>query len=105
MGLMYKIADQTWEFESIHKPNYKTFVEEIPQHEQTEERKRIDSFHEENTYLICLDGQKLVGMVAVRRKRPFSLDKKIPHLDEWLPEREMKKMLDCLQMQIEQVHV
>ncbi|PFK41987.1 GNAT family N-acetyltransferase [Bacillus cereus] len=86
MGLMYKIADQIWEFESIHKLNYKTFVEEIPQHEQTEERKRIDLFHEENTYLICLDGQRLVGMVAVRGTRPFSLDNKISHLDEYLPE-------------------
>ncbi|HEK9102636.1 aminotransferase class V-fold PLP-dependent enzyme [Bacillus cereus] len=87
MGLMYKIANQTWEFESIHKLNYKTFVEEIPQHEQTEERKRIDLFHEENTYLICLDGRRLVGMVAVRGTRPFSLDNKILHLDKWLPER------------------
>ncbi|MEN1936142.1 aminotransferase class V-fold PLP-dependent enzyme [Paenibacillus sp. 102] len=87
MGLMYKVANQTWEFESIHKLNYKTFVEEIPQHEQTEERMRIDLFHEENTYLICLDGQRLAGMVAVRGKRPFSLDSKIPQLDEWLPER------------------
>ena len=29
MGLIYKVADQDWEFESIHKLNYKTFVEEI----------------------------------------------------------------------------
>lgn len=35
MGLIYKVADQEWEFESIHKLNYKTFVEEIPQHEET----------------------------------------------------------------------
>ncbi|MBY0599335.1 aminotransferase class V-fold PLP-dependent enzyme [Bacillus bingmayongensis] len=86
MGLIYKIADQTWEFESIHKLNYKTFVEEIPQHDQAEERIRIDSFHEENTYLICLDGKKLAGMVAIREKRPFSLDNKIPNLDDYLPE-------------------
>lgn len=25
MGLIYKVADQDWEFESIHKLNYKTF--------------------------------------------------------------------------------
>ncbi len=35
MGLIYKVADQDWEFERIHKLNYKTFVEEIPQHEET----------------------------------------------------------------------
>ncbi|MBJ8054641.1 aminotransferase class V-fold PLP-dependent enzyme [Bacillus cereus] len=84
MGLIYKIADQAWEFESINKLNYKTFVEEIPQHEETKERFRIDRFHEENTYLICLDGEKLVGMVAVRGKRPFSLDNKISNLDLYL---------------------
>ncbi|MGY1462157.1 aminotransferase class V-fold PLP-dependent enzyme [Bacillus toyonensis] len=84
MGIIYKIADQAWEFESIHKLNYKTFVEEIPQHEETEERFRIDRFHEENTYLICLDGEKLVGMVAVRGKRPFSLHNKISNLDVYL---------------------
>ncbi|MFB6589138.1 GNAT family N-acetyltransferase, partial [Bacillus thuringiensis] len=55
MGLIYKVADQDWEFESIHKLNYKTFVEEIPQHEETKDRFRIDRFHEENTYIICLD--------------------------------------------------
>ncbi|PEC19009.1 aminotransferase class V-fold PLP-dependent enzyme [Bacillus cereus] len=86
MGLIYKVADQEWEFESIHKLNYKTFVEEIPQHEETKERLRIDRFHEENTYLICLDKDKLVGMVAVRGKRPFSLDYKISNLDFYLQE-------------------
>ncbi|MEX0137383.1 aminotransferase class V-fold PLP-dependent enzyme [Bacillus nitratireducens] len=86
MGLIYKVADQAWEFESIHKLNYKTFVEEIPQHEETNDRVRIDRFHEENTYLICLDEDKLVGMVALRGKRPFSLDHKISNLDFHLQE-------------------
>ncbi|WP_439876119.1 aminotransferase class V-fold PLP-dependent enzyme [Bacillus mycoides] len=86
MGLIYKVADQDWEFESIHKLNYKTFVEEIPQHEETKERFRIDRFHEENTYLICLDEDKLVGMVALRGKRPFSLDHKISNLGFYLQE-------------------
>jgi len=86
MGLIYKVANQDWEFERIHKLNYKTFVEEIPQHEETKERVRIDRFHDENTYLICLDEGKLVGMVALRGKRPFSLDYKISNLDFYLQE-------------------
>ncbi len=86
MGLIYKVADQDWEFERIHKLNYKTFVEEIPQHEETKDRVRIDRFHDENTYLICLDEDKLVGMVALRGKRPFSLDYKISNLDFYLQE-------------------
>ncbi|QDZ77473.1 GNAT family N-acyltransferase, partial [Bacillus cereus] len=85
MNLTYKIANQDWEFQQIHQLNYKTFVEEIPQHTQTPEQIRIDSFHAENTYLICLNGKQLIGMVAVRNQRPFSLNHKIPQLDMYLP--------------------
>jgi aspartate aminotransferase-like enzyme len=45
----------------------------------------VDKFHAENTYLICLSNQKLVGMLAVRGNRPFSLDQKLPDLDSHLP--------------------
>ena len=45
----------------------------------------MDKFHAENTYLICLQNQKLVGMLAVRGNRPFSLDQKLPDLDVHLP--------------------
>jgi len=38
-----------------------------------------------NTYLIALDGEILAGMMAVRGKRPFSLDEKITGLDQYLP--------------------
>src|SRR4051812_20082539 len=85
-GLRFKIASEDWEFEAIHRLNYKTFVEEIPQHQQSGEKRLIDKFHRENTYLICLDGQNLVGMLAMRHNRPFSLDSKIPNLDSFLPQ-------------------
>ncbi|OUB06462.1 GNAT family N-acetyltransferase [Bacillus thuringiensis serovar yunnanensis] len=85
MNLTYKIATEDWEFQQIHQLNYKTFVEEIPQHTQTPEQIRIDSFHAENTYLICLKGKQLIGMVAARNQRPFSLDHKIHQLDTYLP--------------------
>ena len=39
----------------------------------------------ENTYLICLCGRKLAGMLAVRGNRPFSLDQKLEKLDSYLP--------------------
>jgi len=84
--LLFKIADQPWEFEEIHKLNYRTFVEEIPQHEPNKEKKLVDKFHNENTYIICLDGEKLVGMIAYRDKRPFSLDFKIENLDQYIPQ-------------------
>jgi GNAT superfamily N-acetyltransferase len=73
------------EFEQIFKLNYKTFVEEIPQHERNAEKRLVDKFHDENTYLVCMDGDVLIGMLAVRDKRPFSLDLKLPLLDSYLP--------------------
>ena len=45
----------------------------------------VDKFHPENTYLICLSGRKLAGMLAARGNRPFSLDQKLEKLDSYLP--------------------
>ena len=83
--LVFKTATEDWELEQIHRLNYKTFVEEIPQHHASPTHRLVDKFHAENTYLICLSEQKLVGMLAVRGNRPFSLDQKLPDLDSYLP--------------------
>jgi aspartate aminotransferase-like enzyme len=83
--LVFKVATEDWEFEQIHRLNYKTFVEEIPQHQASPTQRLVDKFHAENTYLICLSNQKLAGMLAVRGNRPFSLDQKLPELDSHLP--------------------
>jgi aspartate aminotransferase-like enzyme len=84
-ALQFKIATEEWEFEQIHELNYRTFVEEIPQHQPAEQPRLVDKFHEENTYLICLAGKRVVGMLAARGQRPFSLDQKLPNLDSFLP--------------------
>jgi aspartate aminotransferase-like enzyme len=83
--LVFKAATEDWEFELIHRLNYRTFVEEIPQHQASPTHRLVDKFHSENTYLICLCGRKLAGMLAVRGQRPFSLDQKLPGLDSHLP--------------------
>ncbi|MGA2660690.1 MAG: GNAT family N-acetyltransferase, partial [Verrucomicrobiota bacterium] len=79
--LVFKFATEEWEFEEIHRLNYKTFVQEIPQHRASPAHRLVDKFHSENTYLICLCGRKLAGMLAVRGNRPFSLDLKLAGLD------------------------
>src|SRR3954470_17620280 len=84
-SLKFRIATEDWEFEAIHRLNYKTFVEEIPQHQHSGEKRLVDKFHRENTYVICLDNDQLVGMLAMRSNRPFSLDQKLPNLDSYLP--------------------
>jgi len=83
---LYKLAREPWEFEQIHKLNYQTFVKEIPQHRINPDRKLIDKFHDENTYIICIKDRELIGMVALRDKRPFSLDRKLKNLDKYIPE-------------------
>jgi aspartate aminotransferase-like enzyme len=83
--LVFKTATEDREFEQIHRLNYKTFAEEIPQHQPSPTQRLVDKFHAENTYLICLSGSKLTGMLAVRGKRPFSLDQKLENLDSYLP--------------------
>ena len=84
--MTFKVVSEDWESELIHQLNYRTFVEEIPQHDPNAARALVDQFHRENTYLIALRGRDLLGMVAVRSKRPFSLDKKLDNLDSYLPE-------------------
>ena len=83
--LVFKFASEDWEVEQIHRLNYRTFVEEIPQHQASPTHRLVDKFHAENTYLICLASQKVIGMLAARGKRPFSLDQKLPNLDQYLP--------------------
>src|SRR5436190_13218805 len=83
--LVFKFATEDWEFEEIHRLNYKTFVEEIPQHKASPTQRLVDKFHAENTYLICLCGRRLAGMLAARSNRPFSLDQKLENLDCYLP--------------------
>ncbi|WP_240190017.1 aminotransferase class V-fold PLP-dependent enzyme [Bacillus sp. P14.5] len=85
-SLHFKIANEREEFNQIHRMNYETFVDEIPQHERNPEKMLIDRFHNENTYIIAKKGNELIGMIAVRGNRPFSLDQKLPEIDSYLPE-------------------
>ena len=85
MGLTFKTASEPSEFEQIHELNYRTFVEEIPQHAGNDSSRLVDTFDAENTYLIALRNERLVGMIAVRANRPFSLDAKLDDLDSYLP--------------------
>ena len=83
--LLVKVATEVWEFDQIHRLNHQTFTHEIPQHRPDPSGLLIDRFHDENTYLIALAGREVVGMLAVREQRPFSLDQKLPDLHKHLP--------------------
>ncbi|MDP6455709.1 MAG: GNAT family N-acetyltransferase [SAR202 cluster bacterium] len=80
-SLTFKMVSEDWEYEQIHRLNYQTFVQEIPQHEPNSEERRVDPFHANNTYFLCLEVDTLIGMVSVNDTRPFSLDLKFQALD------------------------
>ena len=84
-GLVFKQADQDWEFAEISQFNYASFVEEVPQHPANASHTLVDRFHRENTYLICRRGSELLGMICIRDRRPFSLDEKLGNLERYLP--------------------
>ena len=81
-----KLAGSDIERKQIYELNYRTFVEEIPQHEPNSEHRLIDRFDAENNYVIATtDDGVVVGMLALRALRPFSLDQKLAELDSLLP--------------------
>jgi predicted N-acetyltransferase YhbS len=84
--LTYKVATEPEEFEQIYELNYATFVDEIPQHQPSESRRLVDPLLERSTPYICLKGDRVVGMVAISGERPFSIDRKLPDLDSYLPQ-------------------
>jgi GNAT superfamily N-acetyltransferase len=83
--LRVKVASEPWELEQVYGLNYRIFVEEIPQHSPNAERRLVDRLLDKSTLYVCLDGERLRGMVAVCGERPFSLDAKLPDLDAYLP--------------------
>lgn len=84
-GLVFKRATEDWEFDQVHRLNYRTFAEEIHQHERNEKRVLVDSLLSKSACFIALRGGRVVGMIAICDQRPFSLDRKIPDLDAHLP--------------------
>ncbi len=84
-AVQFKVAGGATEFDQIFELGYETFVEEIPQHPVNPSRKHVDRFHDENTYLVAKAGDDVIGMVAIRADRPFSLDQKLGSVDPYLP--------------------
>ena len=75
---VFKRAETRHEFEQIHQLNYRTFVNEIPQHADTGNGILIDKFHGKNAYLIVLREGRVVGMVSAHDQPPFSVADRLP---------------------------
>ena len=84
--MIVKPATESDEFLQIHQLNYRTFVEEIPQHQQNEEKKLVDKFHDKNHYIVAKRGDNVIGMVCYNLERPFSVEGKINNFQSYLPQ-------------------
>jgi len=83
--MIIKITNDKKDLEQIYKMNYSTFVEEIPQHNEKDNKILIDKFNHKNTYFVAKKGDRVVGMISYNSERPFSLDQKLENLDNLLP--------------------
>lgn len=101
--MIFKVADCEREMEQIHRLNYQTFVEEIPQHPPNKQQMLVDRFHEENTYHIALENDQVAAMLAVRGNRPFSLDGKLEDLEAYLP-FSPQKMIEIRLLAVQKQH-
>lgn len=100
--MIIKPATMLSEFLQIHHLNYKTFVEEIPQHQHNPEKKLVDKFHKKNKYIIAKRDENVIGMVSYNCDRPFSLDEKINDLDSYLPKHSKLAEIRLLSISIEE---
>jgi len=82
--IKFKVAREPREIEQVNALHYRAFVEEIPQYARNDEGSHIDRFHEENAYIVALDGETVIGSISMRGTRPFSLDGKLENLDQYL---------------------
>jgi aspartate aminotransferase-like enzyme/GNAT superfamily N-acetyltransferase len=70
---VFKRADTPEELEQIHCLNYRTFVSEIPQHDDPGTGRLVDKFHDKNVYFIASCKGRLLGMVSAHDRPPFSV--------------------------------
>ncbi len=99
-----KIATTEKEFDDIASLNYETFVEEIPQHHQNKERRLVDRFHHENTYMLVYKESEMAGMIAFRAVRPFSLDEKIGPMEDYLSTEQCRHLCELRLLAIKKEH-
>ncbi|WP_332645607.1 aminotransferase class V-fold PLP-dependent enzyme [Lysinibacillus sp. 54212] len=99
-----KIATTDHEFNEIAALTYETFVEEIPQHKPNKEKRLVDRFHHENTYVVVYKHSELVGMVTFRDQRPFSLDEKIGEIEQFISPEQCEKLCELRLLAVKKEH-
>lgn len=99
---LFKRADSDDEIEQIHRLNYRTFVEEIPQHAADEPGRLVDKFHAKNTYFVAVSEGCVVGMISVHDQPPFSVASRLP--DPTVLDHPEKRQLEVRLLAVEPSH-
>lgn len=76
--IVFKKAERDDELAQVHALNYSTFVREIGQHADPGGPLLIDKFHDKNLYLVAKRGARVVAMLAVHDRAPFSVASRMP---------------------------
>lgn len=95
------IAREGAEIAAVQRLLYRTFVEEIPHHPANPAQTYVDRFHCENTYFICRRGTAILGTIAYRARRPFSLDQKLGNVENYLPPDPERKLCEIRLLAVE----
>lgn len=74
---VYKRAETLDEFDQIDRLNHDTFATELGQHAENDSGRLRDPFHPENVYFIAVHDSRVVGMVALHDKPPYSVLKRL----------------------------
>ena len=99
---LFKAAETSAEHEQLHRLNYETFVREVPQHDDPGDGRLVDKFHDKNRYFVALEGERVVGMLSVHDRPPFSIAEKLP--DPALLERIGPRPLEVRLLAVEPRH-
>ncbi len=99
---VYKIADTALELEQVHRLNYQTFVQEIPQHDDNGSGRLVDKFHDKNIYFVGRCGDQVVGMLSAHDQPPFSITERLP--DPSLITKPGMKPLEVRLLAVEPTH-
>src|SRR5437773_2219822 len=75
---LFKRAETAEEVEQVHRLNYRTFVQEIPQHIDNGQGRLVDKYHDRNSYFIAVVDSRVVGMISVHDHPPFSIESRLP---------------------------
>jgi aspartate aminotransferase-like enzyme len=73
----FKRAETTEELEQVHRLNYRTFVQEIPEHADNREGRLVDKYHDRNVYFLAVVDGRVVGMISVHDRTPFLIESRL----------------------------